>query len=434
VALNLTDMLSNPGDLAVRTPTAHAAGLEGSRILAIAAEVRALKAAGRAVSNFTIGDFDTSLFRAPELLVSALHAKLDAGEINYPPAIGIPELRAAVRSHYAERLGLEYPDGSVIVGAGARPPIFAAMQTLLAPGDKLVYPVPSWNVRYYAYLNRAEGVPVVTSPEDGFMPTAEALRPHLKDARVLLLNSPLNPCGTVIEPGLLGSLCEAILEENRRREVLGTRPLMLIYDQVYWQLVFDGHEHRTPVHMDPEMAKYTVLVDAVSKAWAATGLRVGWAVTPPWLRSRMAPLIGHMGAWASKFAQAATAELLADPPALDPHMTAFRGEVSDRLHQLRDGLLSLADDGVAVRALAPQGAIYLSAQFDLLGKTIAGRTLNTDDDIRALLLHEAGVAVVPFTAFGYPEGTGWVRFSVGAVSKRAIDDAVTRMREVLRAS
>jgi len=429
MAMDVGPLFENVGDLPERTASPIAAGLKGSAILDIAGEVRGLIGAGVPVANFTIGDFDSKMFPVPEVLVERTEAHLKAGQTHYPPAIGVAELRTAIRTFYRDRLGLDYPEGTVQVGSGARPPIFSAFASILAPGDQVVYPVPSWNVGYYVYLNEAEGVPLVTRPENGFMPTLEDLLPHLKTARVLLLNSPLNPCGTVMDPALLKPVCEAIVEENARREAAGERPLILIYDQVYWQIVFEGYTHQTPVHMVPEMAKYTILVDAISKAWAGTGIRVGWAVAPPWIRDRMKALIGHMGAWAARAEQMATADLLAEPELVDPFMDGFKVELSDRLCALRDGFRAMRDRGCPVDCLDAQGAIYLSARLDLVGRTIRGREIKTDDDIRSVLLHEANVAVVPFSAFGYPDGTGWVRFSVGSVS---MDDVQAALQNIER--
>jgi len=141
----------------------------------------------------------------------------------------------------------------------------------VAPGDIVVYPVPNWNNQYYAYLNRARAVAVPTRPENGFLPTAEELAPHLKVARLFCLCSPSNPTGTVFGREQLTAICEAVVDENRRRRAVGDRPLMVLYDQVYWQLVFAGSEHLTPVGLVPEMARYTLFVDAISKGWAATG-------------------------------------------------------------------------------------------------------------------------------------------------------------------
>lgn len=433
MAIDVQPMFDDASDLAARTCSPHANGLEGSAILAIAQEVRTLRAAGKKIVNLTIGDFDPQLFPIPAPFASGIKRELDRGSTNYPPAVGVPELRSAIRAYYKRELGLDYPEGTVQVGAGARPPIYAAFASILAPGDVVVYPVPSWNIRYYAYLNRAEGVPLATRPEDGFMPSLDELRPHIRTARVLCLNSPLNPAGTAIRESMLRELCQAIVAENDRRSSLGERPLMLLYDQVYWQLTFEGTTHHTPVGLVPEMAPYTIFIDAVSKCWAATGMRVGWAVVPPWLRDRMRPLVGHMGAWAARPEQLATAALLADPGSLDDFYATFRSAVQQRLVRLRDGLWAMRDEGLPVDALDVEGAIYLTARFDLLGRTVAGRTLSTADDIRAVLLHEAGVAVVPFSAFGYPGETGWIRLAVSSVSLDDVDVCLGNIRRLLQA-
>lgn len=420
-------------DLNTLLPNALANGLQGSQILAIAAHVARCRAEGRAIANLTIGDFDPSLYPIPGALKQRIIAQLEAGQTHYPPAVGVPELCEAVRAFYGRTLGLDYPKGSVQVGSGARPPIYAAFQTVVEPGDVVVYPVPTWNVRYYVYLRQAEGVAVQTRPEDGFMPTASAILPYLDRARMVVLNSPLNPAGTVIDPVLLKEICEAIVAENRRRRERGDRPVVLLYDQVYWQLVFPGHQHHTPAGLVPEMAAYTIHIDAISKCWAATGIRVGWAVAPPPLIRKMKPLVGHMGAWAARAEQLATAELLQEPQLVDDFLGDFRGRLRARLEQLSQGLKAMAAEGLPVDCLQPQGAIYLSVRFDLQGRTLAGHTVTDGESLRTLLLEEAGVAVVPFTAFGYPDGTGWVRLSVGSISEGDVDGALQRIRDLLRA-
>lgn len=418
-------------DLAESTPNTMARGLQGSAILAIAAEVRALAATGAPVANFTVGDFSPRVFSVPPALVDGIKKQLDDGQTNYPPAVGVPELRSAIRSFYADRLGLSYPEGTIQAGSGARPPIFAAFACLVGPGDHVVYQIPSWNVGYYCHLNGATGIPVVTRPEDGFLLTAELLRPHLDKANLVVLNSPLNPSGTLLSAEELTAICEAILEENHRRRAAGERPVMLLWDQVYWQLTFD-REHITPLHVAPEMARYTVMVDAVSKSWAATGVRVGWAACPPWVRARMKPFVGHMGAWAARAEQLAVAELLANPETVDDWMGDFKDDIQRRLDLLVEGIQALAGEGLPCDTLDAEGAIYLTARFALHGRRLDGVLLETDDQVRSAILQGAGVALVPFTAFGYPDGSGWFRFSVGAVSEDDVRGAIQRLGELMR--
>ena len=419
------------GAAAERLVGTLASGLQGSRILAIAGHVNRLRNEGREICNLTIGDFSPAVFRIPQVLRQEIVAQLEAGQTHYPPAIGVPELRDAIRGFYASQLGLSYPEGSVSVGGGARPPIYASFRAIVDPGDTVVYAVPSWNVRYYVHLTDAKGIALATRPEDGFMLTAEAVMPHLSDARLIVLNSPSNPAGTVITKEALKALCNAIVEENRRREGIGQRPCMLLFDQVYWQLTFPGYEHHSPVNLVPEMAGYTVHIDAISKCWAATGVRVGWAVAPPALIRKMGPLVGHMGAWAPRAEQMATAALLREPGRVQPFMSEFLGQLQSSLDLLSQGLQRLKQAGRPVDCFAPQGAIYLAAKFDLQGRTVRGIKVDSDEALRTLLLEEAGVAIVPFSAFGYEDGSGWVRFSVGAADRSAIEGALTRLEALL---
>lgn len=421
----------DPDTRANLTLSPLALGMEGSAILAIAGEIGERLAAGEHITNLTIGDFSPSVFRIPARLEELISEELAAGQTNYPPAIGIPELRKAVREFYKRHLGLDYPDGCVQIGSGARPPIFAMFATLLAPGDQVIYAVPSWNNSYYAYLNRAEPVKIVTRATSGFMPTLADIQPYLSTARLLCLNSPQNPSGTLITKEQLTELCEAIVAENRRREAAGERVLMVFYDQVYWQLTHGEGVHYTPPGVVPEMVRYTVLVDAISKSWAGTGLRVGWAVMPPWVRQAMKAYVGHMGAWAARAEQRATARFLDEDEANQAFVANFREQILERLLALRDSLWAMRDAGLPVDALDTLGAIYLSARFDLIGRTLKdGTVIETDDDIRKLLLR-AGVAVVPFTCFGYPEGSGWMRMSIGTVTVQDCKDAMDRVHRTL---
>ena len=222
---------------------------------------------------------------------------------------------------------------------------------------------------------------------------------------------------------MLRAICEAIVEENRRRERAGAKAAWLCYDQVYWQLVFGGARHVTPPEVCAEVAPYTIILDAASKSFAATGLRVGWAVMPPAARQRMADILGHVGAWAPRPEQVAMAALLDDDAAVDSYLGEMRPRVAERLDRLAAGFAAMRKEGLPVEVIAPQGAIYLSVRFAFPGRT--------NEETRKLLLDRAGLALVPFQAFGLREDSGWFRISVGAVSLAEIDAALPRVRAAL---
>jgi aspartate aminotransferase len=403
-----------------------AQGLVGSEILRIAAEIRAMKAQGGEVCNLTVGDFDPKQFPAPPDLVEGIAAALRKGQTNYPPSDGLPELRTEIVRYYERELGLRYPVESVLIAAGARPILYGTYATVLDPGDRVVFPVPSWNNNHYVHLRAAEGVPIVVRAEDNFFPTAAQLAPHLATARLLVVNSPSNPTGTVIEPERLAAIARLVVEENECRAKAGRKALFLLYDQVYWTLTFGGARHATPVELVPQSAPYVVLLDAISKSFAATGLRVGWAVAAPAVIARMRDVLGHVGAWAPRPEQFATAQFLAAEGPRHAWQAAFREQLQLRLDAVHAGLAAMRADGFPVEVVRPQGAIYVSARFDLIG-----RRFRTNDEIRRFLLEAAGVGIVPFQAFGLPEETGWFRLSVGAVSAAEIDAMFPRLRAAL---
>ncbi len=426
MALDLKDSLGHPRD--PETVSDMARGLSGSEILRIAGEIRTLVSKGARVCNLTVGDFSPREFPIPAGLRDRIGQALQAGETNYPPADGMLELRQAVQRFYARRLGLNYPLEGIVIASGARPIIYGTFRSVVDPGDVVVYPVPSWNNNHYTYMTGAQGVMVPTLPEQGFMPTVDQLRPHLPRARLLCLGSPLNPTGTMFTAEQLKAVCEAIVEENLGRRRAGQPPLLVMYDHIYWVLTFGEAKHVTPVGLVPEMAPYTIFVDGISKAFAATGVRVGWGVGPPSIISRMKDLIGHTGAWAPRAEQVASARFLDDVPAVERYLVDMRRGVESRLQTLHHGVMELRARGLPVSDTSPQGAIYLSVRFDLVGRG----GLRSNEDIRRLLLERAGFAAVPFQAFGLPDETGWFRCSVGAVSEAEIREVMPRVEAALR--
>jgi len=410
-----------------------AKGLIGSEILKIAADIRAMIAEGHTICNLTVGDFDPRYFPIPASLRKSIESALNAGETNYPPSDGMLNLRKAVKTFYERRLGLDYPLESFIITSGARPAIYATYNVLIDEGDKVVYPIPSWNNNHYCHLSRATSQTAICRPEDAFLPTREILSGTLNDAKLLSLCSPLNPTGTAFSQDQLEGICDLVIEENGRRDT-NERPLFVMYDQVYWMLTFGDTIHHNPVTLRPELASNTIFVDGISKAFAATGVRVGWTVAPPDVASGMSNILGHIGAWAPRAEQVATAALLLDDEAIDGYHTNMIVEVEARLNQLFGAIREFRDDGLPVDAITPMGAIYLTAQFDLIGrKTPGGKVLQSNEEIRKYLLESARLAIVPFQAFGSKENTGWFRLSVGAVSTDEIGSMLPRLRNALEA-
>jgi aspartate aminotransferase len=403
--------------------------LRGSEILRIAAEVREFAAAGNRVVNLTVGDFSPKEFPIPKELEDATVDALRAGESNYPPSNGLESLRVAVQAFYEREFGRRHPLDQILITSGARPAIYALFRAVVDPGDRVIYGAPSWNNDYYCVLVGAEPVVIDCGDRTNFLLTRDVLRDAIGGARFLSLNSPLNPTGTVFDSENLADICDLVLEENERREARRERPLFVMYDQVYWMLTVGGATHVDPISLRPQIAPYVVMVDAISKAFAATGLRVGWAIGPSDIIKPMGDIVTHMGAWAPRPEQLATAKLLNNPAAVTRFIQQMRSEAALRLEALYAGLREMRDAGLPVDCVRPQGAIYVSAQFALHGRRTAdGSALETDDDVRRYLLTEAGVAAVPFGAFGAQGGDGWFRLSIGAVSVAQIRESLERIR------
>ncbi|HYO78161.1 MAG TPA: aminotransferase class I/II-fold pyridoxal phosphate-dependent enzyme [Thermoanaerobaculia bacterium] len=402
-----------------------AQGLTGSEVLKIAREVRAVIDSGRAVANLTVGDFSPAEFRIPKPLEELIVAKLRGGQTNYPPSEGTMEMRKSVVAFFKERLGLEYGTDSILIAGGSRPIIYAAYQAVVDRGDKVIYPTPSWNNNHYTYLAGGQPIELVVGADTNFMPTAEMIRPHVHEARLIAVCTPLNPTGTVMARSEVEAIARLVVEENERRTASGERPLYLLWDQVYWMLTFGDNEHVSPPQVVPESAAYTIFVDGISKALAATGVRVGWTVAPPAVTQRMSDIIGHIGAWAPKAEQLAVAQFLTQADDIAAFHEQMIRELRLRLDALYDGFTAMKKEGLPVDAIEPQGAIYLSVQFNLLDR------LKTNEAIRKFLLDEAGFAVVPFQAFGLKREDGWFRLSAGAVSVQDCLDGVKRVREAL---
>ena len=404
--------------------------LIGSEIIKIGNEVNEMKRKGAKIANLTIGDFDPSIFPIPVELKEEIVTAYNQGHTNYPPADGILPLRETIVDVLADRYQLTYATSDILVAGGSRPLIYATYLALVDPGDKVIYPAPSWNNNHYCHLSSANGVAVETTVENNFMPTAAQLKPHLKGATLLALCSPLNPTGTMFTKAQLEEICDIVIEENKSRGA-DEKPLYIMYDQIYSLLTF-GKEHVNPVSLRPELKDYTIYIDGISKCLASTGVRVGWAFGPEKIVSKMKALLGHIGAWAPKAEQVAVAKYFADKGQVDNFLASFKTQVQASLDELYNGFQQLKTEGFAVDAVVPMGAIYLTLKIDYMGKTTPeGDLLKNSADVNFYLIKEAQSALVPFSAFGNDENMPWFRASIGGCSLQDIKDMLPRIKAAL---
>lgn len=408
-----------------------AENLIGSEIIKLAGEIQEKIKNGERIFNYTIGDFDPRIFPIPQELNDDIISAYKNHHTNYPAANGIAELRKEVANFILDREGLDYTADEILISAGARPLIYGTFATLIDAGDKVIVPLPSWNNNHYCHLFGAKPVYVTTTPENNFMPTADELRPHLKDATLVALCSPLNPTGTIFQKQQLEEICDLILEENKSRSA-DEKPLYLMYDQIYWVLTFGESEHFNPVSLRPEMKDYTVFIDGISKCFAATGVRVGWSFGPRRIMDKMRAILSHVGAWAPKAEQVATAQFLKNRLAVNSFLSNFKNEVDERLVKFYKGFSQLKKDGFRVDCIAPQAAIYLTVKFDLKGMTTAeGKVLSSQSEVTNYILNEAKLALVPFNAFGSSNDSTWYRLSVGTCNKNEIPEVFASLKKVL---
>ncbi|MEM7163101.1 MAG: aminotransferase class I/II-fold pyridoxal phosphate-dependent enzyme [Bacteroidota bacterium] len=406
-------------------------GLVGSEIIKLAGEVKKKIAAGEHIYNFTIGDFNPHVFPIPEGWKSAIQKAYQEDYTNYPMANGMPELRESVSKYLKEFGNLDYSADDILVSSGSRPLIYATYRALIDPEDTVLYPAPSWNNNHYSHLNSCKSVIIETHPEDNFMPSAAAIREHISNATMLALCSPLNPTGTTFSKEALREICEVVLEENRKRA--GNRkPVYLMYDSVYWMITHGETEHWNPVHLYPEMREYTITIDGMSKAFAGTGVRVGWVYGPSELIGRMKAILSHMGAWSPKAEQVASGNYLSNLDQVKKDSDRLNEEFAYRLNGIYNGLINLKNQGMPIDVIAPQAAIYLTVRFDLIGKTKPdGSTIDSVEDITSYLLNEAKVALVPFYCFGAPRTSKWYRLSIGTAKREDVQGSVDSIKKAL---
>jgi aspartate aminotransferase len=406
--------------------------LIGSEIVSLGGEIREKIRKGERIYNFTVGDFDPLIFPIPKALEDGIVEAYRQHFTNYPLGEGNLDLREAISSFLAEREQLHYSFSEILVASGGRPLIYSLYRAICDKGDKVIYAVPSWNNNHYTHFVGAEHIVVPADADDNFMPTAETIRPFIKGATLLALCSPQNPTGTTFTKETLSAICDMVVEENARRSDR-EKKLYVMYDQMYWHLTYGDIKHYNPVSLNPAMQPYTIYIDAISKVFAATGVRVGWAFGPKTILDKMKAILSHVGAWAPMAEQKAVAAFLYKKEEIDNFLAHFKSELEVRLRSIYNGMQSLKKEGFSVDAVAPQAAIYLTIKVDLTGKRTAdGRTLANQSDVTAYLLNEARLAVVPFYAFGADRTSPWYRLSVGTCKKEEIGEMIEQLRNALR--
>jgi aspartate aminotransferase len=405
--------------------------LIGSEIVKLGAEIKEKIRQGAKIYNFTIGDFDPSIFPIPKELENEIVDAFRQQFTNYPAAEGNLDLREALSRFIQKREGLQYNTSEILVASGGRPLIYTVFRTICDKNDKVIYAVPSWNNNHYTHFTESQHVVIEATEKTNFMPTANDIRPHIKDAALISLCSPQNPTGTTFKKEELEAICDLVLEENKRRGP-DAKKLYVMYDQMYWHLTYGDIQHHDPVSLRPEMKEYTIFIDAISKVFAATGVRVGWALGPSALIQKMKLILTHMGAWAPMAEQKALAKYLLQDEAINNYLSNFKREIEERLRAIHKGFQQLKEEGLPVDAITPEAAIYLTVKIDLKGrKKSDGSILAQQADVTAYLLDAAGLALVPFYAFGASSQSPWYRLSVGTCKKEEIITVLEKLKQAI---
>ncbi|HVZ57592.1 MAG TPA: aminotransferase class I/II-fold pyridoxal phosphate-dependent enzyme [Chitinophagaceae bacterium] len=407
--------------------------LIGSEIVKLGGEIREKIRQGERIYNFTVGDFDPIIFPIPKELEDAIVEAYRKHFTNYPAAEGNLDLREAILSFTREREGLDYGTSEVLVASGGRPLIYSLFRAICDKGDKVIYAVPSWNNNHYTHFVGGDHIVIEATAANNFMPTAQAIRPHIREATLISLCSPQNPTGTTFRKEELEAICDLVLEENARRGEQ-EKKLYVMYDQMYWHLTYGAIRHYNPVSLRPAMREYTIFIDAISKVFAATGVRVGWSLGPSAVISKMKAILTHVGAWAPMAEQKAVAYYLTHyRQEITQFLTRFKAGLEERLHGIYEGFMQLKGEGLPVDAIAPEAAIYLTIKLDCAGRKAPDGTLIADQAaVTSYILKEARLAVVPFYAFGADRTSPWYRLSVGTCRREDITGMIAQLREALK--
>lgn len=356
-----------------------------SATIAVAQKARELKAAGRDVIGLGAGepDFDT-----PDNVKNAAKDAIDRGETKYTPVSGIPELRKAIAEKFKRENGLSYEPSQVIVGTGGKQILFNALMATLNKGDEVIIPAPYW-VSYPEMVAICGGtsVPVETTIENQFKLTADMLEAAITPkTKWLIFNSPSNPSGGAYSYDELKALTDVLVRHPH---------VWILTDDMYEHLVYDDFVFVTPAQVEPSLYERTLTMNGVSKAYAMTGWRIGYAGGPLELIKAMDMIQGQQTSGACSIAQWAAVEALNGPQDfIEKNKAIFKGR--------RDLVVSMLNQANGINCPSPEGAFYVYPSCaGLIGKkTPGGKVIENDEDFVTELLENEGVAVVHGSAFG----------------------------------
>lgn len=380
--------------------------LEPSATMAMAAKAKELKAAGENVVDFSLGEPD---FTTPQHICDAAVAAMKAGHTHYTPAAGIPELKTAICKQYADTHGLTYQPNQVVVSNGAKHSLHNVFTVLCDPGDEVLIPAPYW-VSYAELVKLAGGVPIIlpTAEANDFKLTAAELREAITPrTKILLLCSPSNPTGSMYTRQELAGLGDLAIQHD----------LVVVSDEIYERLVYDGHEFASFATVCPGLQERTVLVNGVSKTYAMTGWRIGWTLSPGPLAKAMSDLQSQETSNPSSISQyAALAALEGSQQCVSDMLAKF----AERRRFVRERIASI--DGLSCTSMA--GAFYAFINIkEHLGRTYAGSPVNDSTSWCLALLAQQKVSTVMGSAFG-AEGYARVSFATDLETLRAGFDRI----------
>jgi aspartate aminotransferase len=367
--------------------------LEPSATLAMAAKAKELVAAGKTVYDFSVGEPD---FTTPQHICDAAAAAMKAGHTHYTVASGIPELKAAIVKQYEAAHGLKYSPQQVVVSNGAKHSLHNVFTVLCDPGDEVIIPAPYW-VSYaeLVKLTGAKPVIVATSQSEDFKLTPAALRQAITPkTKMLLLCSPSNPTGSMYSPEELGALADVAIEKN----------LLVLADEIYEQLIYGDHRFASFATVRPGLQERTILVNGVSKAYAMTGWRIGWTLSPANVAKAMADLQSQETSNPCSISQYAALAALNGPQQCVADM---RKEFAKRREFVQQRIASLPKLSCPEMAGAFYAFINIQAH---LGKTYGGQRVDNSTQWCLELLAQQNVATVMGSAFG-AEGYARVSFA-----------------------